>query len=54
MGFALIAKDKNKIAEDGIAFNTCINKENTFTIYKTALTLGMPLYKLNSFYDIKF
>ncbi len=54
IGFALAAKNKNKIAKNGIVFNAYINKEDAFIIYKTALALGMPLYKLNSFYNIKF
>ena len=34
--------------------NNNIIIKNAFTIYRTALALGMSLFKLNSFYNIKF
>ena len=39
---ALAANNKNAITK------------NIFAIYRTAFALGIPLFKLNSFYNIKF
>src|ERR1700723_1611806 len=54
LGLTLAAKDKNAIRKKVFRFGPRLSNKDAFTICTTAKALGIPLFKLNSFYDIKF
>jgi len=54
LGLTLVTKDKNAIGKKVFGFSPRLSNKDAFTICITVEALGMPLFKLNSFYDIKF
>ena len=54
LGLTLAAKDKNAIYKKVFRFGQRLSNKDAFTICITAEALGIPLFKLNSFCDIKF
>jgi hypothetical protein len=54
LGLTLVTKDKNAIGKKVFRFSVRLSNKDAFTICITVKALGMPLYKLNTFYNIKF